>query len=94
MEHPGPHADKILWLDDRHRMTCNKARTLFQQGWPWGEALIRTIETHCSLDWKITGVGVSKGLPTIVRPESERDEDAPYPKKRKTILKQKIWGNS
>eukprot|EP00959_Pyramimonas_sp_CCMP1952_P269177 5627845-Pyramimonas_sp.AAC.1 len=61
MEFPGKAVDKIAWIVDRDRQTRNKARTLFQQGFPWGEAIIRALEHHLVLEWKITGLGVSQG---------------------------------
>ena len=35
IDHPGGAAEKMEWVIDRHRRTCNKARALFQQGYPW-----------------------------------------------------------
>ena len=51
MEHPGSEPKVVAWLIDRDRQTRSKARQLFQQGWPWGEALLHSRDVLCQVLW-------------------------------------------
>ncbi|CAK0873242.1 unnamed protein product, partial [Prorocentrum cordatum] len=82
LDHPGTLHEKVLWAYDRDRTTRNKARTLYQQGWPWGEALVASFTNHCALEWKVTGVGISSGAPNLIKPEDDSDDDMGAPPKR------------
>ena len=75
LQHPGPLAEKLLWAYDRDRQTRNKARTLFQQGWPWGEAMVQAFTKDLALEWRVTGVGITNRTPTIVKEDSDDEGD-------------------
>ena len=53
MSFVGSTEETIRWFLDRDRHTRVKARDLFSQGWPWGEALRESREKHCSVLWTV-----------------------------------------
>ena len=57
--HPGPPQATISWLLDRDRQTRAKARTLFAQGWPYGEAVHHAKDTAVSMLWNQGKVGIA-----------------------------------
>ena len=69
MEHPGPEHKTIAWLIDRDRQTRSKARGLFQQGWPWGEAIIHSRDVLCQVLWTCGAKGITdKQVPVVGDP--------------------------
>ena len=59
IQHPGPEAETIQWILDRHRLTIAKTITLFKAGWPWGEALLEAREHRVALQWSLSRPGVA-----------------------------------
>ena len=51
MRHPGPPAQTTAWALERDRQTRAKARALFLDNWPWGEALRESRERHLAVLW-------------------------------------------
>jgi hypothetical protein len=51
MRHPGPPAATTAWALERDRQTRAKARALFAEDWPWGEALRESRERHLAVLW-------------------------------------------
>ena len=85
MEHPGGgQAEQVQCIAGRGRKTRGKARALSQQGFPWGEALVRTLEHHLILEWKLTWVGISSGTaqPTEAKQEGDPMGGDSAPKSR------------
>ena len=56
-EHPGTQREVIEWLLDRNRKTLIKARTLYLDKWPWGEALREVREKQLLVLWQCTASG-------------------------------------
>eukprot|EP00971_Amphidinium_carterae_P182711 3625691-Amphidinium_carterae.1 len=54
LEHPGPQQETIRWLLDRDQQTGAKARSLHLEGFPDGEALRASRETHLAVMWTTT----------------------------------------
>ena len=73
MEHPGPPHKAIAWLVDRDSQTRAKARQLFQQGWPWGEALLHARDVLCHVLWTCGAKDITDEQPPVI---GELDEDA------------------
>ena len=69
MKHPGPEFKTISWLTDRDRRTRSKARSLFQQGWPWGEAIIHARDVLCQVLRTCGAKGITdKQIPVVGDP--------------------------
>ena len=51
---PGTQAEAVAWILDRDRQTRLKARSLYLDGWPWGEAITEACEKHCSVLWTVS----------------------------------------
>lgn len=47
--HPGSQLEMVAWILDRDRQTRLKARSLYLDGWPRGEAIVEAFEKHCSV---------------------------------------------
>ena len=97
LEHPGPEQATVSWLLDRDRKTRAKARNMFAQFWPFGEALQACRDTHCLVLWTVGGTGLTK-QPTPVMPlddQHDRDVDmgdgppAARPKKQRFTRSQR-----
>ena len=74
-EHGGPDQAVIRWIIDRDRQTRAKARSLYAQGWPWGEALVQAKDVHCGVLWTVAGTGVSQARPQPVLPSMDATTD-------------------
>ena len=74
MEHPGQPDKVIAWLLDRDRQTRAKARQLFLQGWPWGEALLHSRDVLCQVLWTCGAKGIAH-MQTAVIGEAGEDEE-------------------
>ena len=59
MNHPGPEFATIAWILDRDRQTRSKARELFAEGWPYGEAIVKCLEMHCTVLWNLDNRGMA-----------------------------------
>ena len=75
LEHPGPERATVSWLLDRDRKTRAKARNMFAQGWPYGEALQSCRDTHCLVLWTVGGTGLVKQPQPVMDVEGEGDTD-------------------
>ena len=51
MEHGGTEAQKVAWILERDRQTRLAAMTLFQDKYPWGEALQVARDSRCAVLW-------------------------------------------
>ena len=60
LQHPGPEDATITWVLDRDRQTGSKARELFADGWPCGEAIRKCFEVHCTVLWNLENVSVAR----------------------------------
>ena len=65
----------VTWLLDCHRKTVNKAKTLFHQGWPWGEALKQSVEHDRALVWQV-GLGSGNRAVVITGNGSDMESDS------------------
>ena len=76
MEHPGPPHKVVAWLVDRDRQTRSKARQLFQQGWPWREALLHSRDVLCQVLWTCGEKGITaRQIPVIGEPNEDFERD-------------------
>ena len=64
LEHPGTPQQVVAFLLDRDRQTRTKARTLYVDGWPWGEALREAREKHCAVLWTVGPIRKTIVTPT------------------------------
>ena len=56
-----PEGTTITWILDKDRQTRSKARELFADGWPYGEAILKCLEVHCAVVWTIGSTGSPSG---------------------------------
>ena len=54
MQHPGLVQTLVAWLLDRDRRARSEARNLFNEGWPYGEALSEARERKLAVLWEFT----------------------------------------
>ena len=91
LQHPGSAQQKIEWVLDRHRRTYNNARSLYRQGHPLGEALMKAVfGADCQIDWRLTGVGINTRTPSHVerkRLGDDEDDDEESTGKRQKAMK-------
>ena len=57
--HPGPPRSTAEWILERDRQTRCKARLLYLNGWPWGEAVRESWEKECAVLWQCATLGVA-----------------------------------
>ena len=69
--HPGPASTTACWIVERDRVTRTKARSLYKQGWPWGEALEETRNTTCAVLWTIGAIGVQDSAVAVTTTRGE-----------------------
>eukprot|EP00973_Karenia_brevis_P002036 277256-Karenia_brevis.AAC.1 len=62
LAHPGPQADCIKWITERDRQTRVKARALYLEGWPWGEALLQVCEQNMAVLWTVGNLRPSQSI--------------------------------
>eukprot|EP00973_Karenia_brevis_P025742 3551468-Karenia_brevis.AAC.1 len=62
MAHPGPPKSTMHWISERDRQTRVKVRALHTEGWPFGEALTQTTQTHMAVLWTV-GNTIPAGSP-------------------------------
>ena len=71
-EHKGSDDAKIRWLLERDRQTRAKAKNLYSQGWPWGEAICESKDKHCLVLWTLGHQGANGAQPLAVLPQMSR----------------------
>jgi len=69
LEFQGTEVTKCAWLLERDRHTRSKAKSLYGQGWPWGEAIHAAKDTHCVVVWTIGNIGANAQRPKAVVPQ-------------------------
>ena len=75
-EHPGPERATVRWLLDRDRRTRAKARSMFAQGFPYGEALQQCRDTQCLVLWQVSSNGlVKQPVPVVADDDGGEDVD-------------------
>ena len=74
----------IKWVCERDRQTRLKAQQLFEQGWPFGEALQHVCETSMSVLWTVGNeAGASSPVPVVqLATQEEKGRLADRPPKR------------
>ena len=90
-QHPKVHSQPsvvINWVVERDRQTRLKAQQLFEQGWPFGEALQQVCETSLSVLWTVGNeVGATAPIAVVSLAPGGATEEIKPPKKDMSQVK-------
>jgi len=79
---PGSGTQCVEWLLERDRQTRAKARSLFLDKYPYGEALRLARETHCAVLWTCGNVkAVGNPVPVITNHSQDGEQSPKRPRR-------------
>ena len=87
LRHPGTQQQAQAWIIERDRQTRAKARSLYLEDWPWGEALRESRERHLAVLWTCGSAGMrAEQIPVAAGPRMAADPITPVRQPRAQAL--------